>query len=100
MFNSTPMPYSTALTACPFGTHLTTINAPNVSVSRLLDTALGVANYFSATGLNIWLGCSQAWAQPYKNYGWSWVDGTSNSNLYTGVNNVSNYGIWFSINPK
>lgn len=99
LYNSTKVPFTTALASCPSGSHLVTIKGPSASTSRLYDTVLGVSNYF-VTSASVWLGCSQAWAQPYKNYGWSWIDGTSNANLYNGMNNITGFGLWSPGEPE
>lgn len=99
MYNATNVTFANAVASCPFGTHVVTFNAPNSSASRLYDTVLGLSNYFVNQTV-AWLGCSQAWAQPYKNYGWSWIDGTSASNLYNGTNNVTGWGLWNVGEPK
>lgn len=89
-YNSTGTSYAKA--ACPSGSHLVTVKAVNASVSALYSAVLAL------TGVNarVWFGASQAWAQPYKNVGWTWVDGTSSFNLYNGVNNITRYGLWSS----
>lgn len=99
MYNSTRMNYTNALASCPSGSHLVTVAAPNASVSHLYDTVLSVSNYYAA-GTLVWVGCSQARAQPYKNAGWAWIDGTSNANLYNGRNNITGFGLWASNEPE
>lgn len=99
VYNSATVTFATALASCPSGSHLLTMGASSGSISHLFNTMLGLSGYYT-NGLATWLGCSQVWGQPYKNVGWTWVDGTNNSNLYTGVNNITGYGAWRSLQPK
>lgn len=91
MYNVTAVSFGNA--SCPYGTHLVTILAPNTSVSLLYNAFLSVSNFYT-NGTHTWLGARQAPHQPHKNVGWSWVDGTSNANLYNGTNNITGYGMW------
>lgn len=96
IYNSFPLNFTNAVSWCPSGTHLATINAPNAGVSRLYGTLLGLSEYY-LNQQSSWIGCSQAWAQPYKNFGWRWIDSTSNGNLYNGTANITSYGMWSGV---
>lgn len=95
MYNSTVVPFATASAFCPSGSHLVTVKAANTSISLLYNSILLLSNFY-VSSTKVWLGATQARLQPYKNYGWSWIDGTNATNLYNGVNNVTAYGLWTS----
>lgn len=88
-FGSVWYTWTQANASCPTNSHLLTIKAttyPSAFTSRINTT--GLAN-------SAWMGCYQLYAQPARNVGWQWVDGTSNASLgQNSTYNAVGYGLW------
>lgn len=92
---STNVYWSTAITGCPSGSHLLTLKTSNPAGT--FPTFLKTLVSFSS--MRYWLGGSQAYGQPYRNVGWSWIDGTNPANLNCGAGNAIGCNLWYAPDP-
>lgn len=85
----TAISWAAANSTCVQGTHLLTIAATTYpsGITSFLNVTWGQSDFH--------IGCSQLYAQPARNVGWQWVDGTSNASLeQNSTYNAVGYGMW------
>lgn len=91
-YSTSVVNFFTAQSACAAGgSHLATITSSSNS-SKLPTLLKSWGRSYLAN--RFWVGCRQSYAQPFKNFAWYWIDGTSNVNLYNGVNGSTGTGLW------
>lgn len=94
---STVGSWSSAMAACPPGSHALSIGSSNRTYGLLaFATSLAAQSSYS-----IYYGCSQAPGSSQRSRGWSWVDGTPAGNLNCGNGSGGDgCGIWAPQQPE
>jgi hypothetical protein len=79
---------SSSVDPCPAGSHLLTIKG-STPITGLLEFTSVMAG-----SVEFWVGGFQSHTAAYRNRDWTWVDGTSASNLNCGSPNALACALW------